>query len=318
MDSIFCFKNSAALAPMAGCTDSAMRSACRSRGAAFTVSEMISAKALSMNDKKSEALMRFRECERPYGIQLFGSECAAFIPAVQKAAALSPDFIDINMGCPAPKITGSGAGSALMKQPELAAQIIKTACRHAGKIPVSVKMRAGYSEINCLEMAALAERSGAGALIVHPRLRDDMFRGHSDWDLISKVKSVVSIPVIGNGDIASGEEAAAMLSQTGCDGVMIGRAALGNPFIFEEVAAVLSGKSFTPLALGVRLEAIFAQISDMCALKGEARAMPEARKHVMWGIGGFHGAAEYRRRASGLESLSQLRILIDEIINSCE
>lgn len=308
-------KKAAGLAPMAGCTDSSMRLAASRCGAAFTVSEMVSAKALAMGDKKSAGLMRFRDEERPYGIQLFGSEPQAFAAAAAKAAELKPDFIDINMGCPAPKIAGNGAGSALMRNLPLAEQIVAVTVSASHGIPVSVKLRAGFSDICCVEFAAAAERQGVSAVTLHPRTHDEMFHGHSDWELIKSVKSKLKISVIGNGDIHSGADAAEMLSSTGCDGIMVGRAALGNPYIFSEISAVLSGRPYSPPTLDERFSTLYSQIEDMCALKGEARAMPEARKHVMWAISGFPFAASFRARASALQSLTELSKLLCEIQN---
>lgn len=306
-------KTSAGLAPMAGCSDSAMRLAAARHGAAFTVSEMVSAKALAMGDKKSAQLMRFRSGERPYGIQFFGNDPECFKTAVSKGAELAPDFIDINMGCPAPKIAGNGSGSALMRDIELAGRIISAAVSASGGIPITVKLRAGFSDITCVDFARCAEGCGASVVTLHPRTHDEMFHGHSDWGLIKSVKQAVSIPVIGNGDIKCGADAADMLAFTGCDGIMVGRAALGNPFIFSEIAAALGGQGYTPPSLDERLAALYDQILDMCAQKGELRAMPEARKHVMWAISGFPFAASFRARASVLQSLSELRALIAEI-----
>lgn len=306
-------KLSAALAPMAGCTDSAFRRLCRKHGASCTVSEMISAKALTMGDKKSFALMKFTEAERPFGIQLFGSDPGCFSEAAAAAAELKPDFIDINMGCPAPKITGGGAGSALMRDIPLAGRIVSAAAKASGPIPVTVKMRAGFDSVCCCEAAQAVEQAGASALFLHPRTRAQMFTGHSDWPLIALVKGRVSIPVIGNGDIRSGGDAARMLLETGCDGVMVGRAALGNPFIFEQITAALSGEAAVLPALDARLDALTEQVAEMCRQKGELRAMPEARKHIMWSIGGFHGAAEYRRRASMLSTFEQYLAFVRDV-----
>ena len=316
-DSVFKIERLASLAPMAGVTDSAFRQLCRQHGAAFCTSEMISAKALTMGDKKTAKLMEFAENERPYGIQLFGYDA----DVMAEAAAIierdfGPDFIDINMGCPTPKITSNGSGSALMKDSELAAHIVECVCG-AVSIPVSVKIRAGYSETTAPKLAPLLERAGAGSITVHGRTRDRMYRPPVDLDVIRDVKKSVGVPVIGNGDIGSGRDALHMLEYTGCDAVMIGRGALGNPFIFGEVNAAVTGDAL-PAAptLAERMDTFRTQAKITCENKGEYIAMREMRKHAAWYIKGVQGAAAFRARSSEIGSMDDLEQFIEMVLET--
>ena len=308
----------AVLAPMAGAGDRAFREICTEFGAAYTVSEMISAKALHFSDKKSLELMELGNSARPGGIQLFGADPADMAEAAKRAMEFGPDFIDINIGCPAPKITCSGAGSALMKNPPLCAEIV-AAVKNAVPVPVTVKMRAGWDEgsVNAAEVAKLCEQAGADAATVHGRTRSRMYVPPVDLEIIRKVKNSVNIPVIGNGDVTDGPSAARMLSETGCDAVMVGRGALGSPWVFREIAAYLSGDDVPP-SPGVeeRMDIMLRHIRLMIGYKGERRAMNEARKHVAWYLKGMRGAAEFRRRAGLLESPTQLKALIGEILDA--
>ncbi len=307
------------LAPMAGVSDSAFRQVCRRFGADFVVSEMISAKALVMGDKKSRALMRFAEDERPIGIQLFGA-CAedmfGAVRIVEREA--SPDFIDINMGCPAPKITASGAGSALMSTPDLACEVMRAAVA-AASVPVSVKIRAGYDGISAPQLAPRLERAGASLITVHGRTRAQMYMPPVDLDVIRQVKRAVSAPVVGNGDILCGGDAADMLAVTGCDAVMVGRGTMGNPFVFAEIAARLrGGPAFEPPPLEQRLAVLRAQVCEMTRQKGPYIAMQEARKHAAWYLKGMRGAARLRAAANGLSSIEDLDRLIDEALKAAD
>lgn len=307
----------ALLAPMAGAGDRAFREICAEFGAACTCSEMVSAKALEFSDKKTRELMELGEDARPAAIQIFGSEPAVMARAAQKAMEYSPDFIDINMGCPAPKITGPGGGSALMKTPGLCGEIV-AAVAAAVPVPVTVKIRAGWDEasVNAVEVASVCEKAGAAAVAVHARTRSQMYAPPADWSIIKAVREAVKIPVIGNGDVTDAQSAALMLEQTGCDAVMVGRAALGNPWVFRQINAYLTGdcRIVPPPELYERMLVMVRHIDRMCRYKGEHRAMNEARKHVGWYLRGMRGAAEFRRRAGFLETRAQLDALVKDVI----
>jgi tRNA-dihydrouridine synthase B len=313
-------KGKAILAPMAGVGDRAFRETCARFGAACTVSEMVSSKALEFDDKKTLELMELGEEARPAAIQIFGSEPDVMALAARKALEFSPDFIDINMGCPAPKITGPGAGSALMKTPQLCGEIV-AAVVAAVPVPVTVKIRAGWDEksVNAVEVASICEQAGAAAVAVHARTRSQMYEPPADWSIIKAVKEAVKIPVIGNGDVTGAQSAARMLEQTGCDAVMVGRAALGNPWIFQQINAYLDeGRIVPPPSLSERMHVMIQHVELMCRYKGEYRAMKEARKHVGWYLKGMRGASEFRRRASFLESLADLDALVKDVIAAQE
>ena len=307
----------AVLAPMAGAGDRAFRETCARFGAAYTVSEMVSAKALDFSDKKTEELMELGTDARPAGIQLFGSEPEVMARAAKKAMAFSPDFIDINMGCPAPKITGPGGGSALMKTPALCGEIT-AAVVSAVPVPVTVKMRAGWDAdfVNAPEVARICWRAGASAVAVHARTRAQQSAPPADWSVIRTVKQAVPIPVIGNGDVTGAQSAALMLEQTGCDAVMVGRAALGNPWVFREINAYLteSCRILPPPGVYEKMLVMLRHIGLMCTYKGEPRAMNEARKQAAWYLRGLRGAAEFRRRAGYLRSRAELEILVRDVL----
>lgn len=315
------FAGRAFLAPMAGAGDRAFRETCAAFGAACTVSEMVSAKALQFSDKKTHELMELGDEARPSGIQLFGTVPSEMADAAEKAMAYRPDFIDINMGCPAPKITGPGAGSALMKTPPLCGEIVE-AVRRAVPVPVTVKMRAGWDEqsVNAVEVARICEQAGASAIAVHGRTRSRMYSPPVDTEIIREVKRSVKIPVIGNGDITDAQSAALMLEKTGCDAVMIGRGALGNPWIFLQVNAYLteSCRILPPPSPTERMLVLLRHIRLACDYKGEPRAMREARSHVGWYLKGLKGAAGFRRRSGFLETYAQLEALTKEILAAQE
>ncbi len=307
----------AVLAPMAGVADRAFRETCVRFGASYAVSEMVSSKGLQFNDKKTGELMELSGTERPAGIQLFGSEPAVMAQAAEKAMKYRPDIIDINMGCPAPKVSCSGSGSALMKNPGLCGEIV-AAVKSAVPVPVTVKMRKGWDSgsINAVEVAKICEAAGADAVTVHGRTREQMYAPSADWEIIRQVKQAVGIPVIGNGDVVSAQTAAQILEQTGCDAVMVGRGALGNPWIFSQINAYLtdSCRIVPPPDIHERILVMLRHIRLMCEYKGEHRAMNEARKHVGWYLKGMKNAASFRRRAGALESWEQLEELARDIL----
>ena len=296
-------KGFAALAPMAGVADRAMREICHENGAAYAVGELASAKGISLGDKKSATYLAVSDTERPYGSQLFGCEPSVMAEAAKAAAENRPDFIDINMGCPAPKVAvSSGGGSALLKDPLLAGKIIE-AVANAVSVPVTVKIRAGWDEnsINAVEIARIAEQCGAKAITVHGRTRKQMYAPPVDLNIIKQVKQAVHIPVIGNGDVDSPLAAARMYEETGCDLVMIGRAAMGNPWIFNQVNNYLSdGWIVPPPPLSKRMLTLLDQVDRMIEYKGERTAMMEARKHAAWYMRGLNGAAELRRMCGAI------------------
>lgn len=321
------------LAPLAGVSDRAFRNICRACGAEYTVSEMVSAKALCYEQlsKKQSVPVRTAplasvfQSEMPLAIQLFGceptfmAEAAALIQSMSYRGCVSdtpPAAIDINMGCPVPKIVGNGEGSALMKNPRLAADIVRAVCR-ATTLPVTVKIRAGWDadSINAPEMARMLEEAGAAAIAVHGRTRAQMYAPSADWRVIEAVKKCVSVPVIGNGDILTADDAIQMYRETGCDGVMVARGALGNPWLFSEISARLEGKAYTPPSLAIRLQTALKQVEFMVEEKGERVAVAEARKHLSWYIKGTEGAAAARSAINSAATLSQMNAIIQGLIS---
>lgn len=310
----------AALAPMAGVADRAMRALCREFGAAYAVSELVSAKGVSLGDRKSAELLTVTAPERPMGLQLFGSEPAVMAKAAAVSERSEPEFIDINMGCPAPKVASGGGGAALMKHPELAEAVVR-AVAGAVSVPVTVKIRSGWDEhsINAVEIAKRAEAAGAAAIAVHARTRAQMYAPSADWSIIRAVKQAVSVPVVGNGDIVSAQDAARMYEQTGCDFVMVGRAAEGNPWIFQQINAYLGSETLLPAPpLSERMRVLLRQVELMIRFKGERTALLEARKHAAWYMKGVHGAAEYRRRCGELTSFDELKELCARFVFQSE
>lgn len=304
------------LAPMAGVTDRAFRQICREQGAALTVTEMVSAKALTYGDKKTPKLLALAENEHPAAAQIFGHEPEAMAEGAKIARALSGcDIIDINMGCPAPKIVGNGDGSALMRDPALAEAIIRAVSR-AVDVPVTVKFRKGWDEksINCVEFAKRAEQAGAAAIAVHGRTRAQQYSGSADWDAIAAVKQAVSIPVIANGDVFAPADALRLLEHTKADGVMIGRGALGDPWIFSRANALLETGECPPLPpFAERIDTAVRQIELAAADKGERVALLEARRHVNWYLKGENGLKMFKTRICALSRMEELYAIADEL-----
>lgn len=302
-------KSHAVLAPMAGVSDRAYRELCVRFGAAYCVSEMVSSKALSFNSKKSEELMEISDLERPCGIQIFGDDPKCMADAAKHALENKTDIIDINMGCPAPKISSNGSGSALMKNPRLCGEIVK-AVTAVTDIPVTVKIRKGWDDdsVNAVEVAKICESAGAAAITVHGRTRQQYYKPPVDYDIIKAVRESVSVPVIANGDIDNAERAKEVMDITGCDLVMIGRATLGNPWIFSQINAYLENpnvKIHTP-DLEERLGVMIEHIGKMVEYKGEHMAMLQARKLVVGYFKGMKGAATLRNEAGKIKTLDDL------------
>ena len=309
----------ALLAPMAGVTDRAYRELCMSMGAGFCVSEMVSSKALSFGSKKSEELMDISSQERPCSIQIFGDDPSCMAEAAEAAMRHNPDIIDINMGCPAPKISGNGSGSALMKDPELCGRITEAVVK-AVSVPVTVKIRKGWDDdmVNAAEVAKICEQAGASAITVHGRTRKQFYKPPVDYDIIRKVKQSVSIPVIANGDVDSAQKAKLVLDYTGCDFVMVGRASLGNPWIFTQINAYLDDPDavlYYP-SIEEKLNTMVAQVAKMVEYKGEYIALRQARKLAAGYFKGIRGAASLRNDAGKIETLDDLIRLKNKVLQS--
>ena len=310
-------KGFAALAPMAGVADRAFRELCVEFGASYAVGEMVSAKGITYNNDKSLELLEISDEERPCAIQLFGYEPDVMAKAAEMSLAYKPDIIDINMGCPAPKIALNHSGAALMKEPELCGEIVN-AVRNAVDVPVTVKIRKGWDDnsVNAVEVAKICEQAGASAVTVHGRTRQQQYMPPADWEIIKQVKKAVKIPVIGNGDITNAYQAVKMLEETGCDMVMIGRGALGNPWIFRDIN-MLIGNERVPFEVSEteRISVLLRHIQKLCEYKGEYIGMKEARKHAAWYFKGIHGAASLRKRAGTLNTFDDLIELCKEALN---
>lgn len=308
-------QNNVILAPMAGVSDLPFRLLCKKQGAGMVCMEMVSAKAVLYRNKNTEELLRILPEERPVSLQLFGSEPDIMGKIAGQIKERPFDVLDINMGCPVPKVVNNGEGSALMKNPALAEEIIRSVVQAAGK-PVTVKIRKGFDgeHVNAVELAKRAEEVGAAAVVVHGRTREQFYAGKADWEIIAKVKEAVSIPVIGNGDVDSPESAERMLKETGCDGVMIGRAARGNPWIFQEVVSYLeTGQIPDKPTAKEKRDCVLEHAALMVAHKGEYTAIREMRKHVSWYTAGCPHAAQLRGKVNTLESMESLEECIREI-----
>ena len=305
----------AALAPMAGVADRAFRLMCVEFGAAYVVGEMVSSKGIVFGDRKSEKLLILDDNERPAAVQLFGDDPDTMARAAELAMKYNPDVIDINMGCPVPKVAGNNCGSALMRDPALCRRIV-AAVVSAVDVPVTAKIRKGYSarSVNAVEVALACEDGGAAAITVHGRTREQMYSPPADWDIIRQVKQAVKIPVIGNGDVNSAENAARMYRQTGCDLVMVGRGALGAPWIFAQINAYLEKGELPPdPPVEKRMEILLRQVELAAGFKGERRALLEARKHAAWAVRGLSGASRFRAKAGKISTFDQLKALCREI-----
>ncbi len=326
-------KHGIMLAPMAGATDYAFRKVCRSFGAEYLVSEMVCAKALCYEQKikksltaspsKTAPLAAILDGELPMAIQIFGSEPEFMAEAARMIAEnnyrgttslFTPSAIDINMGCPVNKVVSNGEGSALLKNPKLAGEILEAVVK-AVDIPVTVKIRTGWdsSSINCVEMAKRLEASGASLICVHGRTREQQYAPYADWTQIARVKEAVNVPVVGNGDIFSPNDALKMINQTGCDGVMIGRGALGNPWIFENVINLFEGREQREISVNEVVDTALWHLNLMIQSKGERAGIAESRKHLGWYMKGIRGASELRNRINSAESLEELTAILQTL-----
>ena len=307
--------NPVILAPMAGVSDLPFRLLCREQGAGLVCMEMVSAKAIAYHNRNTERLMEINDREHPVSLQLFGSEPDLMAEIAAQIEDKLFDILDINMGCPVPKIVGNGEGSALMKNPKLIEEIITKVSR-AIKKPLTVKFRKGFDDahVNAVEIAKIAEASGAAAVAVHGRTREQFYSGTADWEIIRQVKEAVSIPVIGNGDVDSPEKAKALLDSTGCDGVMIGRAARGNPWLFHRVVEYLETGKLLDKPSGEEIKAMMLRHARMqVACKGDYTGIREMRKHISWYTTGLPGSAKLRGKINSVESLQEMEELLQEM-----
>lgn len=308
-------KNNLILAPMAGVTDLPFRLLCSEQGAGMTGMEMVSAKAILYGNKNTEGLLAIHPQEGPVSLQLFGSDPKIISEMAARIEERPFAVLDLNMGCPVPKIVNNGEGSALMREPKLAGEIIAATVK-AVKKPVTVKIRKGFDEahVNAVEIAKIAEDAGAAAIAVHGRTREQFYSGRADWEIIAKVKEAVSIPVIGNGDVTDGESARRMLSETGCDGVMIGRGARGNPWLFGEIAAFLEDGRILPTpSMEEKKKMILRHAALQLEIKGEYTGVREMRKHLSWYTAGMPNSARLRGQVNLAERFEQIEGLVESL-----
>ena len=306
-------ENNIILAPMAGVTDLPFRLLCARQGAGLTCMEMVSAKAIYYHNKNTEELMAIHPEEKQVSLQLFGSDPEIISEMAKRIADRPFSILDLNMGCPVPKVVNNGEGSALMRDPLLVGKIIERTVKAIDK-PVTIKIRRGFDEdhVNAVEIAHIAQESGAAAVAVHGRTREQYYAGKADWEIIRQVKEQLTIPVIGNGDVTDGASARAMLEQTGCDGVMVGRAARGNPWIFAQIRHFLkTGETLPRPELAEVKRQILEHADLMLACKGEYTAIREMRKHVSWYSAGYPHSSKIRQRINEVESMEELREVMD-------
>lgn len=311
-------KGKLVLGPMAGITDLPFRLLCKEKGADLVYTEMVSAKGVQYNNKNTENLLEIEEKERPVAIQLFGSDPVILSETAKRIEHRNFDILDINMGCPVPKVVNNNEGSALMKSPKLIGEIVRRLTESIDK-PVTIKIRKGFVEENAVEVAKIAQENGAAAVAVHARTREQYYSGVADWEIIRKVKEAVTIPVIGSGDIFTPQDAKRMIEETGCDGLMIARGTRGNPWIFEQMKAYLEKDILLP-------KPPFSQVRDMIVrhaellvqYKGEYIGLREMRKHVAWYMTGYPGSARFRNSVNEIETLSDLFLLLEKYQNHIE
>lgn len=307
--------NQVILAPMAGVTDLPFRLLCKEQGAGLLCMEMVSAKAIYYNNKNTEELMAIRPEECPVSLQLFGSDADIMAEMAGRIEERPFAILDINMGCPVPKVVNNGEGSALMKNPRLVEEIVSKVSRAVEK-PVTVKIRKGFDEahVNAVEIAKIAEAAGAAAVTVHGRTREQYYSGKADWDCIRAVKEAVSIPVIGNGDITDAYAAKAMLEQTGCDGIMVGRAAQGNPWIFREIVSYLENGQIPDRPSPAEVKDLIRRHAALqLEVKGEYTGVREMRKHLSWYTAGYPHSAKYRQMINSMETMEELLAGLNQI-----
>ncbi|RKD20946.1 tRNA-U20-dihydrouridine synthase [Caminicella sporogenes DSM 14501] len=311
-------ENDLALGPMAGVTDLTFRVICKEMGCGLVFTEMVSAKGIYYGDKKTEKLLKIEESERPVALQIFGSEPEIMAKVAEKLNNHNHDILDINMGCPTPKIVKNGDGSALLKNPKLIGRIVKSVVRASEK-PVTVKIRKGWDEssINAVEVAKIIEQNGAKAISIHGRTREQFYTGKADWEIIKKVKEAVNIPVFGNGDVFTIEDAKAIKETTNCDGIMIARGAQGNPWIFKRINHYFqTGEILPPPSVEEKVSMCFRHLDMLIDNKGEYIAIREIRKHAAWYLKGIKNSAKIRNEINKSTSIKEIKNCLEKILNN--